>query len=438
MGSAARGLITTLVMSDDATLSAPQSLANTPVTNLQTSPLAQKWRCDSSDSTTGIYVEVPITTGWIGAVALLDHDLPQDATWDVAITDDENATAYGAFTSGGDYSITTDAGSAAVSGGQLVLTGFKGTVSLANTESGYTINEYDANLSPGAYSAVVKLTISGWTPSPGQAVRFRWYHAATMTLLGTETVITNGTHAFVLSATDGGYVPDRWRLEFSALAAFDLTIDNVEIYRCVDDDDSLRRADIHPPLQPWAALPWGAFSWDGTVHALERARMKVNSYQTYSAPCVSNAKVWVMLHGVNSGVDYISAGRLMVAQYWMPWRPPDLGLKISWIDKSTITEADGGQTYVQIRPPWREIHVTWSDLTQEEAFSLVYAMQERGNAKDVLIIPDPQDDDTQQTLSVYGRLTGQPIVTRTNELGMGAAGDRAGEYSVTITVREQS
>jgi hypothetical protein len=439
MGSAARGLVTTLNLSDDVTLEAPNSLANTPVANLQASPLAKRWRCSSEDRTTGIYVEAPITSGWIGAVALVDHDLPQDATWDVAITDYANATAYGAFTSGGDYSITTDAGSASVTGGQLVLTGFKGTVALANTEPGYTINEYDANLQPGAYSAVVKMTISGWTPQPNQAVRFRWYHQATMTLLGTETMITNGTHAFKLSATDN-YVPDRWRLEFDALSAFDLVIDDVEIYTCADDPDSLRPGlAIHPPLQPWGSLPWGQFSWDGTVSAIDRALMRVMSYETYDAPyaCSADTRVWVFLHGVNSGFDFVSAGRLMVAQYWMPWRPPDLGLSVLWIDKSEITESDGGQTYVQVRPPWREMQIGWSDLTQDEAFSLVYAMQERGSGKDVLIITDPQDDDTQQSLSIYGRLVGQPVVTRTHELGTGEVNDRGGDYSVTIKVREQ-
>lgn len=94
------------------------------------------------------------------------------------------------------------------------------------------------------------------------------------------------------------------------------------------------------------------------------------------------------------------------------------GAEFEFADESRVVKSRGGQTFIDEVERFRRARFELINLPEAEIFSNIFNSvdRERGIAKDILIIPQPDDPSTWTTQNIYGRLVStQPIVNRTLE-----------------------
>lgn len=121
---------------------------------------------------------------------------------------------------------------------------------------------------------------------------------------------------------------------------------------------------------------------------------------------------------------YYQAGRLYMANAWVPAKPPQMGegsrgIDIGWSmavkDASELERPIRGGAIVRPRGKWRELRLSLSFLAEDEMFENAHMIDRlRGASGDVLVLRDPENPRRHMDESIQGLMTSlQPIVSQT-------------------------
>jgi hypothetical protein len=185
--------------------------------------------------------------------------------------------------------------------------------------------------------------------------------------------------------------------------------------------------DAWPIVEEFGTLPWGVFSWGGRINPEVAAQYQISSFAVLDSP-VQARYLRINISDDDNAYGYIEAGRLISGPAYRPSTNYGFGVEIQFVDDSRIVKSRGGQTFVDEVERFRRIRFELQNLPEAEIFGNVFNNIDRlrGVAKDILVIPQPDDPKTWPTQNIYGRLVStQPIINRTLEL-----------YGRTIEVEE--
>jgi hypothetical protein len=185
--------------------------------------------------------------------------------------------------------------------------------------------------------------------------------------------------------------------------------------------------DAWPIVEEFGTLPWGVFSWGGRINPEVAAQYQISSFAVLDSP-VQARYLRINISDDDNAYGYIEAGRLISGPAYRPSTNYGFGVEIQFVDESRIVKSRGGQTFVDEVERFRRIRFELQNLPEAEIFGNVFNNIDRlrGVAKDILVIPQPDDPKTWPTQNIYGRLVStQPIINRTLEL-----------YGRTIEVEE--
>jgi hypothetical protein len=185
--------------------------------------------------------------------------------------------------------------------------------------------------------------------------------------------------------------------------------------------------DAWPVVEEFGTLPWGVFSWGGRINPEVAAQYQISSFTVLDSP-VQARYLRINISDDDNADGYIEAGRLIAGPAYRPSTNYGFGAEIQFVDESRIVKSRGGQTFVDEVERFRRIRFELQNLPEAEIFGNVFNNIDRlrGVAKDILVIPQPDDPSTWPTQNIYGRLVStEPIINRTLEL-----------YGRTIEVEE--
>lgn len=185
--------------------------------------------------------------------------------------------------------------------------------------------------------------------------------------------------------------------------------------------------DAWPVVEEFGTLPWGVFSWGGRINPEVAAQYQISSFAVLDNP-VQARYLRINISDSNNADGYIEAGRLIAGPAYRPSTNYGFGVEVQFVDESRIVKSRGGQTFVDEVERFRRIRFELQNLPEAEIFGNVFNNIDRlrGVAKDILVIPQPDDPKTWPTQNIYGRLVRtEPIINRTLEL-----------YGRTIEVEE--
>lgn len=170
--------------------------------------------------------------------------------------------------------------------------------------------------------------------------------------------------------------------------------------------------DAWPIVEEFGTLPWGVFSWGGYLNPEVSALYQISSFDVLDTPVQARYLRINIVDGDNAD-GYIEAGRLISGPAYRPSNNYGLGVQIEFVDDSRIVKSRGGQTFVDEVERFRRMRFDLVNLPEAEIFGNVFNNIDRlrGVAKDILIIPQPDDPNTWPTQNIYGRLVStEPIV----------------------------
>jgi hypothetical protein len=185
--------------------------------------------------------------------------------------------------------------------------------------------------------------------------------------------------------------------------------------------------DAWPVVEEFGTLPWGVFSWGGRINPEVAAQYQISSFTVLDSP-VQARYLRINISDNDNADGYIEAGRLIAGPAYRPSTNYGFGVQIQFVDESRIVKSRGGQTFVDEVERFRRIRFELQNLSEAEIFGNVFNNIDRlrGVAKDILVIPQPDDPKTWPTQNIYGRLVStEPIINRTLKL-----------YGRTIEVEE--
>lgn len=193
-------------------------------------------------------------------------------------------------------------------------------------------------------------------------------------------------------------------------------LSNVSDFSTVQFDSGV--VDAWPVVEEFGTLPWGVFSWGGRINPEIAAEYQISSFVVLDA-AVQARYLRINISDDDNTEGYIEAGRLIAGPAYRPSTNYGFGVEIEFVDDSRIVKSRGGQTFVDEVERFRRIRFELQNLPEAEIFSNVFNNIDRlrGVAKDILIIPQPNDPKTWPTQNIYGRLVRtEPIINRTLEL----------------------
>jgi len=193
-------------------------------------------------------------------------------------------------------------------------------------------------------------------------------------------------------------------------------LSNVSDFSTVQFDSGI--VDAWPVVEEFGTLPWGVFSWGGRINPEIAAEYQISSFVVLDA-AVQARYLRINISDDDNTEGYIEAGRLIAGPAYRPSTNYGFGVEIEFVDDSRIVKSRGGQTFVDEVERFRRIRFGLQNLPEAEIFSNVFNNIDRlrGVAKDILIIPQPNDPKTWPTQNIYGRLVRtEPIINRTLEL----------------------
>lgn len=167
-----------------------------------------------------------------------------------------------------------------------------------------------------------------------------------------------------------------------------------------------------PVVETFGSLPWGIFSWGGTLNP-----ELVDLYTASSFAIDDNGVLCrylrIDISDPSNADGYLQAGRLIAGTSYRPSINYANGVQFELIDESRVTKSRGGQVFVDQVEKYRIARFELINLPEEEIFSSVFGLIDRrsGISKDLLIIPQPDEPTTWIDQNIYGRIrTTQPIV----------------------------
>jgi len=175
--------------------------------------------------------------------------------------------------------------------------------------------------------------------------------------------------------------------------------------------------DAWPVVEEFGTLPWGVFSWGGRINPEVAAEYQISSFVVLDTP-VSARYLRIDITDDDQDEPYLEAGRLIAGPAFRPSTNYGFGAEIQFVDESRIVKSRGGQTFVDEVERFRRIRFELNNLPEAEIFSNVFNNIDRlrGVAKDILVIPQPDDPKTWPTQNIYGRLVRtEPIINSTLE-----------------------
>jgi len=175
--------------------------------------------------------------------------------------------------------------------------------------------------------------------------------------------------------------------------------------------------DAWPVVEEFGTLPWGVFSWGGRINPEVAAEYQISSFVVLDSP-VQARYLRINISDDDQDEGYIEAGRLIAGPAFRPSTNYGFGVEIQFVDESRIVKSRGGQTFVDEVERFRRIRFELQNLPEAEIFGNVFNNIDRlrGVAKDILVIPQPDDPKTWPTQNIYGRLVRtEPIINSTLE-----------------------
>lgn len=173
--------------------------------------------------------------------------------------------------------------------------------------------------------------------------------------------------------------------------------------------------DAWPVVEEFGTLPWGIFSWGGYLNPQVAANYTISSFAVLTTAVQARYLRINIVDGDNAD-GYIQAGRLICGPSYRPSTNYGFGAQFEFVDESRVVKSRGGQTFVDEVERFRRARFELINLPEAEIFSNVFNAidRQRGIAKDILIIPQPDDPNTWITQNIYGRLVStEPVVNRT-------------------------
>lgn len=123
---------------------------------------------------------------------------------------------------------------------------------------------------------------------------------------------------------------------------------------------------------------------------------------------------WVRIDIVDAANPdgYFQSGRLYVANMWQPTVNMSYGGGVGFDDDSGHNNASGGPTIITTNSKRRILNFELGFLSETEMYNNAFSIDlRRGSSKDILVIPDPSNNDQLQNQSVYGLMKNlQPII----------------------------
>jgi len=212
-------------------------------------------------------------------------------------------------------------------------------------------------------------------------------------------------------------------IDFVALVRHNITqtgqirwrLSNVADFSTTQHDSGF--VDAWPVVEEFGTLPWGVFSWGGRINPEVAAEYQISSFVVLDAP-VQARYLRIDISDADQDEGYIEAGRLIAGPAFRPSTNYGFGVEIQFVDESRIVKSRGGQTFVDEVERFRRIRFELQNLPEAEIFGNVFNNIDRlrGVAKDILVIPQPDDPKTWPTQNIYGRLVRtEPIINSTLE-----------------------
>ena len=162
--------------------------------------------------------------------------------------------------------------------------------------------------------------------------------------------------------------------------------------------------DGNDPDVVWGSLPWGAFPWDGQLDELHPGGPTMFYLHTAT---VAGRYVLIDVTDTGNADGYVELGRFMAGVPFVPELSPLFGGQFGLVDESRVSRAAGGSLYADVRLKRRRVSVSFPALTESEALSTIYNMQDvKGISHGIVVVWDPEDDiGVLQRRTFYGTLT---------------------------------
>lgn len=174
--------------------------------------------------------------------------------------------------------------------------------------------------------------------------------------------------------------------------------------------------DAWPVVEEFGTLPWGVFNWGGFLNPTVAAEYTVSTFDVLASPVVARY-LRIDLTDNDSSDGYIEIGRLICGPTYRPSNNYAFGSEFEFVDESRVVKSRGGQTFIDEVERFRRIQFTLINIPEAEIFGNVFNNIDRlrGIAKDILVIPQPNNPETYITQNIYGRLVStSPIQNRVN------------------------
>lgn len=410
-------LISTYNLADEVTLTAPASAANSPVSNLQTPNLSDRWVASTTkDGLVWITGDFSSTSHWVGHFALIDHNLTQNAKWicgkhrnSTSIEDADNVS--GNFDYSGAWSF------------------------FGNDAVGSNVVDSDyLTLDTGGFSQktkgqfIFKVSITNWSVNYGAPylkIRFFSNNQTAGHYKDAEiTISETGDHLLFIDFDtrgpnwDGEDDPDYDEFSYFQVllenGEADVTIDYFEWYK-VDYSNVTNRGKMpraYPSIEPFGAQAWGKFMWGGKVSEAERAATRVNSFwKVPDADITTAGRLFIIISDPDNPDGYIQAGRLIVGPYIELSVPPS-DLDMEYHDMSKIVETRLLYEWVRTGNKYRKFKVKVDNTSDADEEASFYLHKLKGQTKDVIVSLNPDEDRYHHAYTFYAHFSKDPKVGR--------------------------
>lgn len=183
---------------------------------------------------------------------------------------------------------------------------------------------------------------------------------------------------------------------------FRVRLSNAADFSTTERDTGL--VDAWPIVEEFGVLPWGVFNWGGFLSVTEAVDYTISSFDVFDT--VSARYLKINLSDTTNTDGYLQVGRLICGPAYRPSINYAFGVELEFVDESRVTKSRGGQTFVDEVERFRRMRFQLQNLPENEIFSNIFNSidRRRGIAKDILVIPQPNDNTTWITQNIYGRL----------------------------------
>lgn len=410
------------------TLYSPDEVSTLPASNLTNKHLFKKWRTTGTgrDKT---YLNLTFTEPKsVGCVALLDHNLSQDATVIITRDLDTDLLLVGDF-AGGLTDWEEDPANL-IGGTWSVGSGNFDTTSYAS--GGYLRTVNNMNISGGKLY-LVKLTVSSRTAG-GMDIFVKDGSGTDHNMNGVATQVSaNGDYIWNLDLRSVS-VSETFKFYLGPVAS-QMIIDNILIYESVTEE-----VEAYPRLIPFGSMPWGATRWGGYLLDSESKNYKTHTVKVFDdfQRCQSVSIQILDDSTAGTGSDYpgegggsgnsdgyIEVGGLIVSTGFYPRLSYRRGE--TTIDQAIKkTETDAGYFFTNSPAKYKTGEYALTYLSKKEALAVQLMLEDVGQSEPVLIVPTPDDTDKTAKNTIYGLLQG----------GTSISHDAFDLYSVKFKIRE--